>query len=136
MALFNPCMYFKIFLAKFLLLKCFESDFNQNMSHAPSKCLKQQILKVDKLDYFKNASQHLKIWVTMSIQKDWKAKIESAFSFMFKYSKITVWKGINRFSFFFLFDFTFFCLNSRIILFYSIFFKKSPRTVDSSFNSV
>ena len=27
----------------------------------------------------------------MNIQKDWKAKLESAYSFMLKYSKITVW---------------------------------------------
>ena len=31
------------------------SDFILNMSQAPSKCFKQWI-KVDKLDYFKNAS--------------------------------------------------------------------------------
>ena len=30
-------------------------------------------------------------WVPMNIQKDWKAKLESAYSFMLKYSKITVW---------------------------------------------
>jgi hypothetical protein len=36
-------------------LKVPPSDFIQNMSQAPSKCLKQWI-KVDKLDYFKNAS--------------------------------------------------------------------------------
>ena len=29
--------------------------------------------------------------VPMNIQKDWKATLESAYSFMFKYSKITVW---------------------------------------------
>ena len=28
--------------------------------------------------------------VPMNIQKDWKAKLESAYSFMLKYSKITV----------------------------------------------
>ena len=27
----------------------------------------------------------------INIYKDWKAKLESAYSFMFKYSKITVW---------------------------------------------
>ena len=32
-----------------------KSDFIQNICQAPSKCLKQCI-KVDKLDYFKNAS--------------------------------------------------------------------------------
>ena len=32
----------------------FWSDFIQNMSQAPSKCLKQRI-KVDKLDYFKKS---------------------------------------------------------------------------------
>jgi hypothetical protein len=36
-------------------LKVPPSDFIQNMSQVLSKCLKQQI-KVDKLDYFKNAS--------------------------------------------------------------------------------
>jgi hypothetical protein len=30
-------------------------------------------------------------WVPMNIWKDWKAKLESAYSFMLKYSKITVW---------------------------------------------
>ena len=29
-------------------------------------------------------------WVPMNIQKDWKAKLESAYSFMLKYSEITV----------------------------------------------
>ena len=29
-------------------------------------------------------------WVPMNKQKDWKAKLESAYSFMLKYSKITV----------------------------------------------
>ena len=29
-------------------------------------------------------------WVLMNIQKDWKAKLESAYSFMLNYSKITV----------------------------------------------
>ena len=29
--------------------------------------------------------------VPMNIQKDWKAKLESAYPFMLKYSKITVW---------------------------------------------
>ena len=36
-------------------LKVQTSDFIQNMSQAPSKCLKQRI-KVDKLDHFKNTS--------------------------------------------------------------------------------
>ena len=31
-------------------------------------------------------------WVPMNIEKDWKAKLESAYSFMLKYSKITVWR--------------------------------------------
>ena len=30
----------------------------------------------------------------MNISKDWKAKVESAYSFMLKYSKITVWNKI------------------------------------------
>ena len=34
-------------------------------------------------------------WVPMNIQKDWKAKLESAYSFMLKYSKITVWVRLN-----------------------------------------
>ena len=29
-------------------------------------------------------------WVPMNFQKDWKSKLESAYSFMLKYSKITV----------------------------------------------
>ena len=29
----------------------------------------------------------------MNIQKDWKAKLESAYSFMLKYSKMTVYVG-------------------------------------------
>ena len=29
-------------------------------------------------------------WVPMSIEKDWKAKLESAYSFMLKYSTVTV----------------------------------------------
>ena len=59
------------------------------MFQALSKCLKQWI-KVDKLDYFKNASQHLKnsfVFGADDIQKHWKAKLESAYSFMLKYSK-------------------------------------------------
>ena len=41
----------------------------------------------------------------MNIQKDWKAKLESAYSFMLKYSKITdghmyfETEGINTFNF-------------------------------------
>ena len=31
------------------------------------------------------------LFVPINIQKDWKAKLESAYSFMLKYSKITVW---------------------------------------------
>ena len=37
-------------------------------------------------------------WVPMNIQKDWKAKLESAYSFMLKYSKITVWKRLSKVS--------------------------------------
>ena len=37
------------------------SDFIQNLSQAPSKCLSNWI-KVDKWDYFKNPSQELKIY--------------------------------------------------------------------------
>ena len=33
----------------------------------------------------------------MNIQKDWKANLESAYSFMFKYFKITVWTGNKRY---------------------------------------
>ena len=29
-------------------------------------------------------------WMPMNIENDWKAKLESAYSFMFKYSEITV----------------------------------------------
>ena len=35
-------------------------------------------------------------WVPMNIQKDWQAKLESAYSFMLKYSKITVCNGSER----------------------------------------
>jgi hypothetical protein len=54
--------------AKLFLLKYFESYFIQNMSQAPSKSLKQWI-KVDKLDYFKNASfeKFFLFWVSMNI---------------------------------------------------------------------
>ena len=31
-------------------------------------------------------------WVPMNILKDWTAKLESAYSFMLKYSKITVYR--------------------------------------------
>ena len=30
-------------------------------------------------------------WVPLSMQKNWKTKLESAYSFILKYSKITVW---------------------------------------------
>ena len=43
----------------------------------PQKC----IIEFEKLFFF---------WVLMNIEKDWKAKLESAYSFMLKYSKITV----------------------------------------------
>ena len=56
-------------------LKVPPSDFIKNTSQAPSKCLKQRI-KVDELDYLG--------------ADEWKAKFESAYSFMSKYSKKTV----------------------------------------------
>ena len=73
-------------------LKVPPSDFIQNMSQAPSKCLRQQI-DVDELDYFKTYHSILKIlfWgVLMNIYKVLQAKLESANSFTLKYSKITV----------------------------------------------
>ena len=49
-----------------------------------------QVLKtVDKLNHFKNGSQHLKKKKNCVPMKDWKP-IESAYSFILKYSKITV----------------------------------------------
>ena len=55
--------------------------------------LKQQI-KVDKLDFFQKCiiafEKFFLFWVPMNILKDWKAKLESSYSFMLKYSKITV----------------------------------------------
>ena len=47
---------------------------------------------MDKLDYFKNASYHLKNSSCFLGADEWKAKLESAYSFMLKYSKITVCK--------------------------------------------
>ena len=35
-------------------------------------------------------------WMLIDIQKDWKLKLESAYSFMLKYSKITVWALCSR----------------------------------------
>ena len=35
-------------------------------------------------------------WMPMNIQKDWKTKLESAYSFMLKFSKITVWIQTRR----------------------------------------
>ena len=50
---------------------------------------------MDKLDFFQKCiigfEKFFLFWVPMNIQKDWKAKLESAYSFMLKYSKITVW---------------------------------------------
>ena len=34
-------------------------------------------------------------WVPINIKKDWKAKLESTYSFMLKYSKITVCTAIR-----------------------------------------
>ena len=73
-------------------LKVLPSDFIQNMCQALSKCLKQRI-KVDILFFSKRIIEFEKFflsWVQMNILKDWNTKIESAYSFMLKYSKITV----------------------------------------------
>jgi len=43
--------------------------------------LKKRIIAFEKLSLF---------WVPMNTQKDWKAKLESAYSYMLKYSKIPV----------------------------------------------
>ena len=45
---------------------------------------------MDKLDYYKNASYHLKNSSCFLGADEWKAKLESAYSFMLKYPKITV----------------------------------------------
>ena len=95
----------KFFGAKFFwtALKVPPSDFIQKLSQAPSKGLKQWI-KVDRLDYFKNASYHLKNsfcfgcwWISRKTGR----QLESPYSFMLKskhdlrpifnlkYSKIT-----------------------------------------------
>ena len=96
MALFKPCTTCiarnsKKIWAKLFLLKYFESAtkrlYPKNVSGSV-QVLKQRI-KVDKLDFFKNASFFL-FWVVMNIQKDWNAKLEIAYTFMLKYSKITV----------------------------------------------
>ena len=64
MALFNPCMEFENFFRPnaFIVyaMKVPFCDFIQNLSQGPSKCLSKWI-KVDKLDYFNNPSQELKI---------------------------------------------------------------------------
>ena len=67
------------------------SEFIQNRSQDPSKCLKRQI-KLDKLDYSKNALQHVKNYFCFGCQWIFRrtGKQSTAYSFMLKYSKITV----------------------------------------------
>jgi hypothetical protein len=63
------------------------SDFIKNMSQAPSKGSKQRI-KVDELDCFMHHSIRKILFVLGA--DEWKAKLESAYSFILKNSKITV----------------------------------------------
>ena len=69
------------------------SESIQNVYQAPFKCLNKWI-KVDKLDYFKKWSQHFKnyfyfrfLWISRTIGSE----TRFSYSFMLKYSKITVW---------------------------------------------
>ena len=72
----------------------FQSDLNvppsvfiQNMSQAPSKCLKQKDKRQSgyirlfqkRIIAFK---KFFLFWVPMNIQKDWKSKLESAYSYV------------------------------------------------------
>ena len=86
----------KNFWAKLLLMKWFESAIKwlyPKTVSSSAQVLKQRI-KVDKLDFFQKCiiafEKFFLFWVPMNIQWDWKSKLESAYSFMLKYSKITV----------------------------------------------
>ena len=93
MAIFDPCMEFEFFGPNDFIwgaMKVPFSDFIQNVSQALSMCISMWI-KVNEWNYLKNLSQELKkyfcfrfLWISR--------KLESAYSFMLKYSKITVWK--------------------------------------------
>ena len=79
---YNP----KNFWAKILFWKCHQVTSSKCLS----LCLEQRI-KMDKLDYFKKALKAFEkfflFWMPMNI-------LESAYSFMLKCSKITVWGTI------------------------------------------
>ena len=66
------------------------SDFIRNMSQALSKC-KSRWIKVDKWDYFKNASQELKN--SFCFYEKLKAKLERPHFFKVQSGKITVWSA-------------------------------------------
>ena len=64
--------------------KCHSGIFSERAGMViPCQCSPQKrIIAFEKSFLFR---------VPMNIQKDWEAKLESAYSFMLKYSKITVW---------------------------------------------
>ena len=72
----------KIFELHAWVKKCHFGNFSERAGMAvPCQCGPQKcIIAFEKFFLF---------WVPMNIQKDWKAKLESAYSFMLKYSKIT-----------------------------------------------
>ena len=62
-------------------------DFIQKVSQALSMCISMWIKSeqiISKIPY-RNSK------IPMNIYKDWKAKLESAYSFILKYFKIKVW---------------------------------------------
>ena len=70
--------------------KCHFGNFSEKAGMAmPCQCGPQKcIIGFEKFFLF---------WVPMNIQKDWEAKLESAYFFMLKYSKITVCNAtLNR----------------------------------------
>ena len=93
MARFNPWTKFEILGGQITSFEILLNESIQNMYQAPSKCLNKWI-KVDKLDYLKNDHTIWKIIIILGSNENLgrlEAKLESAYSFMLKYSRLKVW---------------------------------------------
>ena len=91
---FNPCIKFEFFFSQIISFKWYEWLYPKYVSSSVQG--QNKWIKMDELDYlqkvlttFENYFIFRFLWTS---RKTGKAKIESAYSSMLKYSKITVWR--------------------------------------------